>query len=278
MIAASRGSTAHNVLRRLSAIGAHLECRGGSIVLRAGTRSVPPELIQAARATKAELIKVLRPAESTQIWRDERLRHDEAQKPSVSTSFFEGAHYEPVDHLQTNTSTEDAHLITLEKGADTCGSHCDPASKALKSEWLSTVESDQHLRSIWNDMGEGRTVVRESEVAVPRIGKPELPDEPILLRDGRRLWRFRADTIPEHASGTTVELVKKAQWHGTVLVADGLELIVVKPWLAFLPYEMLGLQQASGEVIALLRRQSRIRCADRERGFEPINRNTIDEQ
>jgi hypothetical protein len=194
-------------------------------------------------------------------------------------AFSKGAHYEPVDHLRTNTSTEDAHLSTLEQGADTCGSHCDPASKALKSEWLSTVESDQHLRSIWNDLGEGRTVVRESEVAVPRIGVPELPDEPILLRDGRRLWRFRADAIPEHASGTTVELVEQAQRHGLVLVADGLELNVVKPWLGFLSYEMLeDLQQYPGEVISVLRRQSRIPCAGREQVFEPTYRDRTDER
>jgi hypothetical protein len=45
--------------------------------------------------------------------------------------------------------------------------------------------------------------------------------EPALLRDGRRLWRFEADAIPEQASGSTVELVERARWYGAVLVADG---------------------------------------------------------
>jgi hypothetical protein len=107
----------------------------------------------------------------------------------------------------------------------------------------------------------------------------ETPDSPVLLRDGRCLWRFRTDAIPEHASETTVGLVEKAQWHGLVLVADGLELIVVRPWLGFLSYEMLEhFQRNSGEVIALLRRQSRIRCPGREQVLEPAYRNQTDEQ
>jgi hypothetical protein len=112
------------------------------------------------------------------------------------------------------------------------------------------------------------------------VSRSETLIEPtLLLRDGRSLWRFRADAIPEHASGTTVKLVEKAQWHGVVLVADGLELIVVRPWLGLLSYEMLeDLQQNSGEVIALVRRQSRSRCAGREQVFEPTYRNRTDEQ
>jgi hypothetical protein len=101
----------------------------------------------------------------------------------------------------------------------------------------------------------------------------------LLLRDGRSLWRFRADAIPEHASETTVGLVEKAQWHGLVLVADGLDLIIVRPWLGFLSYEMLEhFQRNSGEVIALLRRQSRIRCVGREQVFDPISGTRVDEQ
>ena len=63
--------------------------------------------------------------------------------------------------------------------------------------------------------------VAQDDGAIPRAGIPEIPEEPALLRDGRRLWRFEADAIPEQASGSTVELVERARWYGAVLVADG---------------------------------------------------------
>jgi hypothetical protein len=63
MIAALRTGTAHTVLRQLSVLGASIESRGDKIVVRVGVRPVPPELIAAARATKAELAKMLTIAE-----------------------------------------------------------------------------------------------------------------------------------------------------------------------------------------------------------------------
>jgi hypothetical protein len=51
---------------------------------------------------------------------------------------------------------------------------------------------------------EHKAVVQD-DGAIPRAGIPEIPEEPALLRDGRRLWRFEADAIPEQASGSTVE-------------------------------------------------------------------------
>ena len=43
---------------------------------------------------------------------------------------------------------------------------------------------------------EHKAVVQD-DGAIPRAGIPEIPEEPALLRDGRRLWRFEADAIPE---------------------------------------------------------------------------------
>ena len=39
-------------------------------------------------------------------------------------------------------------------------------------------------------MEEKRAAIVEYDDAMPRIGIPEIPEEPVLLRDGRRLWRF----------------------------------------------------------------------------------------
>ena len=60
-------SAARDILRRLSALGARVECRGERAVLRTGCRPVPRELIEAARQVKTELSKVLNAAEDAQI-------------------------------------------------------------------------------------------------------------------------------------------------------------------------------------------------------------------
>ena len=89
-------------------------------------------------------------------------------------------------------------------------------------------------------------------------GVSEIPDEPVLLRDGRRLWRF-----PQAQGGTTDQaaaLIDRAHWCGAVLVADGDELIVVERWLSSLPVETLcELRRCASGVIAALHQQSRVR-------------------
>jgi|HubBroStandDraft_4_1064222.scaffolds.fasta_scaffold75996_3 hypothetical protein len=91
---------------------------------------------------------------------------------------------------------------------------------------------------------------------IPRFGIPEIPDEPVLLRDGRRLWRFSQaqDCTPDRAAA----LIDQAYWCGAVLVADGCELIVVERWLSNLPIETLcELRRCASEVISVLQQRSR---------------------
>jgi hypothetical protein len=84
--------------------------------------------------------------------------------------------------------------------------------------------------------------------------------EPVLLRDGRRLWRFRAETIPEFLNDDDIRPAVEARWLGCVLMADGHELLVVEPWLSNLPDETRAeLAANAGTVIALLRGESRVR-------------------
>jgi hypothetical protein len=89
--------------------------------------------------------------------------------------------------------------------------------------------------------------------------------EPVLYPDGSRVWRFRAVNIPALPSEHVVALVDVAFSHGAVLVADGSELIVVERWQSTLSPETLGaLREDIGDVIAVLRDQSRKRSARRE--------------
>jgi hypothetical protein len=90
-------------------------------------------------------------------------------------------------------------------------------------------------------------------------------EPPLLLLDGRRLHRFRADAIPATVPGHARELCDQARSHGAVLVADGHDLIVVEPWRSALALEMLQtLKDAAGAIIAHLRGESRDRCTRQE--------------
>jgi hypothetical protein len=84
--------------------------------------------------------------------------------------------------------------------------------------------------------------------------------EPLLMRDGRRLWRFRAESIPEVLNDADIRPAVEARWCGCTLVADGLDLIVVEPWMSELPDLVRdGLAVHAGTIIALLRGESRVR-------------------
>jgi hypothetical protein len=52
-------TTAHNVLRDLRALGAHIECADGRLVMRAGDRPIPKRLVEEARSAKRELLAML---------------------------------------------------------------------------------------------------------------------------------------------------------------------------------------------------------------------------
>jgi len=84
--------------------------------------------------------------------------------------------------------------------------------------------------------------------------------EPLLMRDGRRLWRFPAERIPEVLNDDDIRSAVEARWCGCTLVADGPDLIVVEPWLSELPDDVRdGLAANAGTIIALLRGESRVR-------------------
>ena len=84
--------------------------------------------------------------------------------------------------------------------------------------------------------------------------------EPLLMRDGRRLWRFHAESVPEVLNDDDIRPAVEARWCGCTLVADGLELIVAEPWMSGLPDEVRdGLAANAGTIIALLRGESRVR-------------------
>jgi len=88
--------------------------------------------------------------------------------------------------------------------------------------------------------------------------------EPLLMRDGRRLWRFPAESIPEVLNNDDIRPAVEARWCGCTLVADGLDLIVVERWLSELPEEVRdGLAANAGTIIALLRGESRVAAGQR---------------
>jgi hypothetical protein len=83
--------------------------------------------------------------------------------------------------------------------------------------------------------------------------------KPVLLRDGRRLHRFRAEVIPPFKPDHAEVALDGARCRGAVLVADGPELIVVEPPEG-LPGEMLqALGRDASAIIATLRGESRER-------------------
>lgn len=87
---------------------------------------------------------------------------------------------------------------------------------------------------------------------------------PRVLDDGRRLYRFRAETIPAAAPDDGAALIEAARHHSAVLVNDGWELVVVDRPNQRLPDQMLwSLRREAGAVIAALRHECRIRDAER---------------
>jgi hypothetical protein len=127
--------------------------------------------------------------------------------------------------------------------------------ETLRKTALAGVTS---AKSLYSAEAEHTTIVGHED-AIPRIGIPEIPDEPVPLRDGRRLWRFSQaqDCPPDRASA----LIDQAHWCGAVLVADGCELIVVERWFGSLPVETLcELNRCASGVIAALHQQPLVRC------------------
>ena len=178
---------ARDILRQLSTLGARIECRGERLVLCAGKRPVPPDLIAAARGAKAELSKVLKIAEGAQTQKVEHLRCAEGEKPGISAALVEDAQVSAFDErLRAEPSkmlTEDAHVSTFDKPEDFCGSQAISASKALTSPSLSVFDETERLRRQWWEGEKERAAVVEYDGRIPRAwaeGFARLnPDRPL---------------------------------------------------------------------------------------------------
>jgi hypothetical protein len=139
------------------------------------------------------------------------------------------------------------------------------AARLAKDELLATVSARDAAPPLCPAPAAAGTSDAEcsAEVARPLTGDTNPADQqPLLLRDGRRLWRFRAESIPEILNDDDIRPAVEARWCGCVLVADGHDLIVTEPRLSRLPDETLAeLAANAGTIIAVLRGESRVRCA-----------------
>jgi hypothetical protein len=84
---------------------------------------------------------------------------------------------------------------------------------------------------------------------------------PVLLRDGRRLHRFRAEVMPPFKPKLAEAALDGARCRGAVLVADGPELIVVEPPQGLSSETLQALARDAGAIIATLRGESRERSS-----------------
>jgi hypothetical protein len=129
------------------------------------------------------------------------------------------------------------------------------AAKLAKGELLAAVA--------------GQDAIREpTPAAAPVTAATDIPEnpgkapvQPVLMRDGRRLWRFPAESIPEILNDDDIRPAVEARWCGCTLVADWLDLIVVEPWLSELPDGVQdGLAAKAGTMM---------RCCGVKAGFAP---------
>ena len=88
------------------------------------------------------------------------------------------------------------------------------------------------------------------------------PRNPLFLRDGRVMHRFRATEIPAQPSPDTAVLLDKVRRVGVVLIGDGMEVHIVERWKGQLHRQALRtLQDNAGAVITVLRGEHRARVA-----------------
>jgi hypothetical protein len=170
---------AREVLQRLAAFGARIECRGERLVIRPGARAVPADLIAAARSIKPALRATLsagaegaQPAEDAQHRDDEHLRCIEAEKPRISAAPVEGAQVSAfAKRLGAKSSkmlTEHAQVSAFDKTEHSCGSQAGQPSKVLTHPSLSSFREDGHLRRKWDDAEEERAAIVERDGGTPR--------------------------------------------------------------------------------------------------------------
>lgn len=152
---------------------------------------------------------------------------------------------------------------TLATLATLAGGHPHASKNALNRELVyhHTHDIDIIIKNA-SKHAEGQSEAEADPAA--KVAKPA--KEPLRLRDGRRLWRWRADTIAPAVSDAARALADEARRFGCVLVADGLDLVVVEPWLSELPEQLRdGLAANAETIIALLRGESRVRTGEGQR-------------
>jgi hypothetical protein len=103
-------------------------------------------------------------------------------------------------------------------------------------------------------------VVASAPVGTGALGSAKDAKGPVILRDGRVMWRFRAGDFPRSPADETAALIERVRRAGVVLVADGVELHVVERRERRLhPQVLRSLQDNAGAVIAVLRGEHRAR-------------------
>jgi len=129
------------------------------------------------------------------------------------------------------------------------------AAKVLKRD----TERDNSGTNLTESCPAAERGVGQTFAPVPQIAKPE----PLLNRDGRRLWRWHAASIPSIVSVSARALADEARAVGCVLVGDGCDLLLVERWRSELPDDVReGLATNAGAIIALLRGESRVRSGE----------------
>ncbi len=129
------------------------------------------------------------------------------------------------------------------------------AAKVLKRD----TERDNSGTNLTESCPAAERGVGQTFAPVPQIAKPE----PLLMRDGRRLWRWQAVSIPSAVPDSTRALADEARGFGCVLIADGLTLLLVERWLSKLRDDTRDAVAANaGTIIALLRGESRVRTGE----------------
>ena len=143
--------SAHDVLRQLHALGAHIECQEGRLKLRAGNRAVPELLVEQARTAKSELILLLDNPElqkqgpSPTRGDSEHLREVTPSKAAENLAFAEDAQVSAFgEHLRQGNGILRDPVSTFGGEVSTFGKT--PAKMLTEDAQVSAFAEAQHSR------------------------------------------------------------------------------------------------------------------------------------
>lgn len=156
-------TAAHNILRKLRALGTHIEYADGRLVLRAGDRPIPKLLLEEARAAKLKLLdllggsSLLRPPKSPNTYDGGGLSIGAPENPSIPAAIPKTAKADSVvavlggfggglrgdgvlldddgglRDLAAKTAITKSTLAVLDKTQHLCGSETPPETKTATS-------------------------------------------------------------------------------------------------------------------------------------------------